>query len=74
MKSYIDRSNKSQTKAKIDFEKYFFQLLGNSFFEKTMENLRKHRDIILITTDKRTKLVRTKLSHNKMIFRNCIRN
>ena len=60
-------------KTKYDFENFFFKLMNNAVFRKTIENVRKQRDIKLVTTERRRNyLVSEPNYHTTKFFTECL--
>ena len=54
--------------AKNEFKKGFFKLMNNSVFGETMENVRNHRDIKLVTSDKRRSILASEPNYHSSKF------
>ena len=68
LKQYIDMYTDLRKKGKNYFEKYIFKLMSNAVFEKSMGNVRKHRDIKLVTAEARRSYLVSESSYQKIIF------
>ena len=64
LKPYIDMNTKLRMQAKNDFAKDYFKLKNNAAYGKTTENIRKHRDIHVITNDKKRTILASESNYH----------
>ena len=76
LEKYISFNTQKRNKAKNDFEKYFYKLLNNAFYGKTMENGRNRLKIKLFKKDDYKELIKqqSKLTFNGIhkSYENCV--
>ena len=68
LKPYIDMNTKLRKEAENNLEKDFFKLINNPVFGKTIDNARKHRDLKLVTTERRRNYVESELNYHTTKF------
>ena len=68
VKTYFKINTDLRKKNKNDSEKYFFKLTNNVVFGKSMENVRKHEDIKLVTTERRRSYLVSKPNYHTTKF------
>ena len=64
LEKYITLNTNLRTEAKNEYEKDFFQLMNNSVFGKTMENIRNRVNIKLVNDKKQAEKLSAKLNFN----------
>ena len=64
----VNMSTKLRQKARNNFEKDFFKLMNNAVFGKTVENVRRQREINFVTTPRKRKYLVSEPNYHIQIF------
>ena len=67
LEPYISFNTKMRGDAKNDFEKDCFKLMNNSMFGKTMENVREHKNIKLVNSERKRKMYASKVNYKNTV-------
>ena len=61
-------NTKLRQKVKNNFKRYFFKLINNPVFGKTVNNVRKHRNTKIVTKERRRNYLISELSYHTTKF------
>ena len=64
----VNMSTKLRQKARNNFEKDFFKLMNNAVFGKTVENVRRQREINFVTTPRKRNYLVSEPNYHIQIF------
>ena len=70
LRKYIDFNTNERTKANSEFEKDLWKLMNNSFYGKTMENIRDRNTFTLVSDEKQAKKLFSKPNYKDHIIYN----